>query len=191
MVARRLRDQIIAHAGPIHLRHRARVDGEQINRMLYEQRQQRVELGGRIKTDARFHSERNRYRVAQCAENGVNYFRRAQQPAAGAFAINDGRGAAEIQVNRGDGIFLQQFRRADERGNVVADELGDDGFAGRILGDGIENPFFRPRIAVDAEVFCPINIRPAVARNDAHELQRRHVLHRRERQHRVGGAEQI
>ena len=88
-------------------------------------------------------------------------------------------------------MLLQQLCVADERGDVVADELRDDGFAGRIFGDGIENPFFRARIAVDAEVFRPINIRSAVTRDDAHELQRRHVLHRREREQRLFAAEQI
>ena len=159
--------------------------------MLRKQRQQRVKFRRRLETDARFHRERNRHRVAQRAENGVNFLRLAQQPAARAFAIDNRRGTAEVQVNRGDGILLQQLRVADERGNVVADELRDDGPAGGIFGDGIENPFFRPRIAVDAEIFRPINIRPAVTRDDAHELQRRHVLHRREREHGRSRAEQV
>ena len=33
---------------------------------------------------------------------------------------------------------------------------------------------------MDAEVFRPINVRPAVARDDAHELKRGHILHGRE-----------
>ena len=103
-LARRPRDQIVAHAGPVHLRHRARVDGEQVNRMLGEQRQQRVELSRRLETDARLDGERNRHRVAQRAEDGVNFLRLAQQAAARAFAINDRRGTAEIQLNCGDGM---------------------------------------------------------------------------------------
>src|SRR5437773_822373 len=46
------------------------------------------------------------------------------------------------------------------------------------------------RHGVDAKIFCPINIRPAVTPNDSHEVQRRHVLHRRERENRRVGAEQ-
>ncbi len=167
------------------------MDGEQINRVPGKNRQQRVELGGRLEAEARLHRERNRHRVAQRTEDGVNFLRFAQQSAARAFAIDDGRGTAEVQVNRRDGIFLQLPCCANERGDVVTDHLRDDGFAGRIFGDGLKYPFLRARIAMDPEVFRPINIRPAVARDDAHELQRRHVLHRCERKHRRAGAEQV
>ena len=185
-----MRNQIVAHARPIHLFDRARVDGEQVNRVLGKHRQQQIKFLRRFKTDARLHRERNNHRVAQRAENGVNARRLAQQPAAGAFAINNRCGTAEVQVNRGDGKLLQQLRVAHERGNVVADHLRDDGLAGGVFGDGIENPLFRPRIAVDAEVFRPINLRPAVAVHDAHELERRHILHRRERGEQRVAAEQ-
>ncbi len=143
--------------------------------------QQRIKFLRRFKTNARFYRKRHRHRVAQRAENRVNARWFAQQSAARALAINNWRGTTEIQINRGDGKLLQQLCIAHERGNIVADHLRDDGFTGGIFGDGIENPFFRPRIAMDAKIFRPINFRPAVAVNDAHELQRRHVLHRRER----------
>jgi len=60
-------------------------------------------------------------------EDGVNALRLAQAAAAGAFAIDDGRG----QPSSGQSArreFLQAARRADRAQNVVADELRDDGF---------------------------------------------------------------
>lgn len=181
-LAHRPRNQVVTHAGPVHLHDGARVDGQQVNRMFREQWQQRVELGGRLETDARLHRERNCDRVAQRAEDGVDFLRFAQQASPGTFAINDRRRAAEVQLNRGNGVTLQFLRRADERGDVVADELCNNRATGRVFGDGIENPFLRARIAVDAEVFRPTNIRPAVACQHAPELERGHVLHRRERE---------
>ena len=107
----------------------------------------------------------------------------AQQSAASAFAIDDGSGAAEVQVNGRDGIVLQFLGRAHERRDVVADHLGDDRPAGGILRDGIQDPLFQVGNGVDAKVFGPVNIRSAVTADHAHEFQRGDILHGRQREH--------
>ena len=94
--------------------------------MFRKNRQQFIEHVRRIKAEARFDGELDFHRVAQRAENGVHALGFAQQTAAGAFAINDRRGAAEIQVHGGNRIFLQLARGAHQRRNVVADHLRDD-----------------------------------------------------------------
>ncbi len=159
--------------------------------MLREDGQQFVEDVRRIEAEARFDGEFDGDGVAQRAEDGVHALRFAQQAAAGAFAINDGRGTAEVQVHGGDGILLQFLRGADERGDVVADHLRDDGPAGGILGDGFENPFFEVRGGVDAKIFGVINIRAAVRRHESPERQVGDVLHRREREDGFRAVEQL
>ena len=136
----RAANQIVVNRQTIHLRHGARVNREQINRVLREDRQQRVKLVRRSEAHARFHRELDAHRIAQRAENGVNALRFAEQSAAGAFLVNDRRGAAEIQVNRHDREALQFFRGAHERGNVVADHLRDDRLARGVLFDGRHDP---------------------------------------------------
>ena len=80
--------------------------------------------------------------------------------------------------------------REPQRIDAILGALRDDGPAGGIFGDGIQNPFFRPGIAVNAEVFRPINIRPSVTGDDAHEFQRGHILHWCQREHRRGSGQQ-
>ena len=181
-----LADQIVMHRQPVHLRHGARMNGQRVERVLGKDGQQRVELAYVTEAHASFDGELDADRFAQRSEDGINPLRLAQQATARALAIHDGRGAAEVQVNRGDVKLLKFLRRADERGDVVADHLRDDGPARGVLFDGIENPFLRARHGVDAEVFRPINIRAAVAVHEIPKRAVRHVLHRGERQERRG-----
>ena len=157
-------DVIVMDFGAVHFLDGAAVDGEEVEGMFREDGQEFVEDLRGIEAEAGFDGELDGDGVAQRAEDGVHARGFAEQAAAGAFAIDDGRGAAEIEVNGGDGVLLQFLRGADERGDVVADHLRDDGPAGGILGDGIEDPFFQVRGGVDAEIFGVINIRAAVAR---------------------------
>ncbi len=111
----------------------------------------------------------------------VDPLRVAQQSAAGAFAIHDRDGATEIEINRGDRVLLQFARGADQRRDIVADHLRDDGAASRVLGDGSEDVAIEPRIGQDAKVFGEIDVGIPVAADQAHEAQVGDVLHRRER----------
>ena len=176
--ARRLRDQIVAHARTVHLRDRPAMHREQVNLMPGKERQQIVKFVGRIEPDASLDSERNGHGVAQGAQDGVNSGGFTQQAAAGAFAIDHRRRTAQIEVHGGDGMLLQFARRADQGGHVVADHLRHHRPAGGILQDGIENPAFEPGIVMDAKVFRPINVGPAVGGDDPPKRQIGHVLHR-------------
>ena len=111
----RLANQVVVHGRPVHLRHRARVHGEHVERVPREDRQQRVELLRRGETEARLHGERDRHRLAQRAEDGVDARALAQQAAAGALAVDDRRGAAQVQVDGRDRQLLQRRRRAHQR----------------------------------------------------------------------------
>ena len=158
------------------------MDGEQVERMAGEDRQELVEDRGVIEADARFHRERDRDGFAQRAQDPVDALGVAEQTAAGAFAIHDRHRAAEIQIDRRDGMLLQLARGADERRDVVADHLRDDRPAGRVLRDGAQDLRIQPRLRQDAEIFGEINVRVPVAADQAHEAQVRHILHRRERE---------
>ncbi len=100
--------------------------------------------------------------VAQRAENGIHARGLAEQPAARAFAIDDRRRTAQVQVHRRNRILLQLARGAHQRGDVVADHLRDHRPAGRVLGDRLEDVLVQPRSGVDPEVLRDIDIRPAV-----------------------------
>ena len=74
--------------------------------------------------------------------------------------------------------------RADERGNIVADHLRDDGLPGGVPLDGVENPLLRRRLGVDAEVLGPVDVGTAVLVNQRPEGAVGDVLHRRQGQQR-------
>ena len=101
------RDEVVSGRAAIHLFHRPRVNGEQVERMAGEDRQELVEDSGVIEADARFHRERDGDGFAQRAQNPVDAGGVAEQTAAGAFAIHDRHGAAKVEIDRGDGMLLQ------------------------------------------------------------------------------------
>ena len=65
---------------------------------------------------------------------------------------------------------LHSVGGADKRGNVVANHLGDDRFAGGIVNDGPENFLFQSRFLAHAKVFGEVKIRSAVS---CHEMPER------------------
>ena len=146
------RDELVVHLAPIHLLHRARVHGEQVERVLREDGQQLGEDLRRVEADAGLDREPDLHRVAQRAQDGIHARGVAQQAAARAFAIDDRRGTAQVQIHRRHRVLLQLARRAHQRGNVVADHLRDDRPAGGVLGDGLEDVLVQPRSGIDPEV---------------------------------------
>ena len=156
-----------------------------------EDRQQLLEDVGVLEADPGFHRERDADRVAQGAENFIDPLRLAEQAAPGALAVNDRDGTAEIEVDRGDGMLFQFARGADERGDVVADHLRDHRAAGRVLRDRGEDVAVEPRIGQDAEVFREIDVGISVAADQPHERQVGDVLHRGEREDRLGLREEV
>jgi hypothetical protein len=185
------RDEVVTRRAAIHLFHRPRVDGKQVERMTEEDGKEFVENSAVIEADARFHRERDRDGFAQCAQDSIDAVGVAEQTAAGAFAIHDRNGAAEVQINRRDRVLLQLARGADERRDVVADHLRDDRAARRILRDGGEDLRIESRFGQDPEVFGEIKVRVAVAADQAHEAQVRDILHRREREDGSVAAQQV
>ena len=159
--------------------------GDQIDRVLLEKPQQRLENLRSIETDPRFYREGNRNCLPQRAEDRVDLFRFAQQSAAGAFSVNDRRGASEVQVDCSHGMLLQFFRGADQGRHIIADHLRHHRPAGRILGNRLQYVAFQPRLGVHPKVFRPIHVRTAVTRHQAPERQVSHVLHRRKRKNRL------
>jgi WG containing repeat len=184
-------NEIVMDLGAVHFADGAAVHGKQVKRMFRENGQQFLEDVGRIEAEARLDGELDGNGLAQRAEDGVHAFRFAQQATAGAFAVNDGRGTAEVEVNGGHGQLLEFLRGADEGRNVVADHLRDDRLAGGILGDGFDDPFLEVRHGMDAEIFRVIDIRAAVLGHQPPERQVGDVLHRREREDGLRGVEQL
>ena len=164
--------------------------GEQVERVAREDRQELVEHRGIVEADPRLHGELHFHHIAQRAEDRIHALRLAQQSAPGAFFVNDRRGAAEIQIDRRDGILLQLARGAHERRDVIPDHLRDDRVARGIRHDGFEDPLLQIRVGVNAEVFGEIQIRAAVAGHQPPEWKVRDLLHRREREDRGGAVEQ-
>lgn len=175
-------DVIVMDFAAVHFADGAAVDGEEVERMAREDGKEFVEDRGRIKAESGLDGELDGDGVAEGAEDGVHTAGFAEESAAGAFAIDDGRGATEVQVDGSDGISLQLGGGANEGGDVVADHLRDGGFAGGIFGDGFENPFFEMGHGVDAEIFGVIDVRTAVGRHEFPEREVGDILHRRERE---------
>ena len=102
----------------------------------------------------------------------------AKETAARILAADDGGGAAEVQIDAEDGVALEGLGGADEAGEILADHLGDDRFAGRVPVDGAEDRFLGLGIAVDSEVLGVVEIGAAVAVDDGPELEIGDILHR-------------
>ena len=172
------------NARAVFFGHRPPVNRQQIQPMPRENLQQRVELRRALKPDARLHGERPLHRAPQHAEEFVHARQVAEQAAARALAINDRCGAAEIEIDRRDGVFFESLRHAGHRLEVVADDLRHRRTAGGIFHDRTQNRFLGHIVGRHAEILGEIQIRPAVARHQPPERPVRDVLHRRERQNR-------
>ncbi len=85
-----------------------------------------VEDSRRVEADTRLHGK-GIVIAARSAPNGVHARGVAEEAAAAHLAIHDGRGAAEFEVDRSDRMLQEFARGANERGDVVADHLCDDG----------------------------------------------------------------
>lgn len=101
----------------------------------------------------------------------------AEETAAGVFAVDDGSGTAEVEVDTGDGVRFEVVDGADDFGGIVADELGDDGALGGIFGDGAEDVGIESGMDVDAEIFGDVEVRSAAFGNRLHEGEVGNVLH--------------
>src|SRR5687767_4944611 len=120
---------------PIHFLNGAAVDREDVRTMLAEDREELVEVCGRIEADACLDGEFDVGNgIAESADDRIDAVWLPQETATRAFAINDRRGTAEVQVDASDFVALQCGGSADERRDVVADHLCDDRTAGGILG---------------------------------------------------------
>jgi len=119
-------DEVVSHLPAIHLLDSTAMHGQQINGMFGKQIQQRVKPSAESKPIRVFTvsgmatASRNAPRMAS-----ISPARAAGRPR----RICDKRPgrAAQVQINRRDGILLQGAGRARQRGDVVADHLRDDG----------------------------------------------------------------
>ena len=113
-----------------------------------------------------------------------------QQAPASALAVYHGRRAPEIEIHRRHGVLLQFPGGLGQRHWVIADELGDGRATGGVFDDGPQDGSVERAGAVHPEILGPIDIRPTVAGHDTPEGQVRDILHRGQRQHRLGSGQQ-
>ena len=179
-------DQVVTDAAPVHLQDRAAVDCDKIDRMFPEQWQEQLERPLVVEPEPRLDRELSRDRLAQGPENSVHTWQVAEESASGALAIDDRRGATEVEIDGGGGMFLQFLARTDKGGDVIADHLRDDGAARGITDDRVEDRLVESRGRVDSEILGVVQVRAAVAGHQFPEGPVGHILHRRERKH--GGA---
>ena len=170
-------DQIVPNLPAIHIRNGATVDGEQVERVPGKNGQEPVEYRRVIKSDPGFHGKPDGYGLTERAKDGVDAIRIAQETAPGAFAVNHGGRASEVEVDGSDGELLQFARGPDQRRDVVANHLGDGRSAGGIAGEGLDDPFLEVRVFVDAEILGVIKIRAAVLRHEPPKGEVGYVLH--------------
>ncbi len=100
-------DGVVVQERLVHLAHGASVDGEGVDGVAAEEVEQRGELVGGVEADAGLDGEAEVHGVADVAQDDVDFLGVAEQAAAGVLAADDGRGAAEVEVDAGDGALLQ------------------------------------------------------------------------------------
>ena len=171
-------DQIVPDPTTVHLDDGAAVYGEEVDRVLLKQRKKDLDRLLIIESQAGFHGELPRYCISQGTQDAVDPGKITQESPAGAFAINHGRGATEIQIDGSDGVLLEFLGGAHERRDVVADHLRDDGTTSGVPGDGFEDRFVQSRGRIDPEIFRIVEIRPTIACHEPPERQVRDILHR-------------
>ncbi len=183
-------DGVVMDDRLVHFAHGAAVDGEGVDGVAPKEIEQAREFIGRVEADAGLDREGEVHGGAEAAEDGVDLGGIAEKAAAGFLAADDGRGAAEIEVDAGDVPLLQRLGGALEGGDLLADHLGDDRLAVGILVDGAEDVLLGPGIVVDAKIFGVIEIGSAPeAAKHAPEIKIGDVLHGREDQQRAVGGE--
>src|SRR6266436_4447092 len=123
-----------------------------------EDRKELIEDLRRIETKPGLDTEPDRDRSAQRAKNRIDPFWIAQQPAAGALAINHRRRTAQVEVHSRDWILLQLPSGAYEGWNIVPDQLCNRRTPGRIFGDGTKDRFFEIRSRMHSKIFGEIDI---------------------------------
>jgi len=164
----------------------ASVNGEEIDGVLFENRKEAVEFIGSMKADPGFHGEgKIAAGVAKNSEEVIDVVWVTEESAAGCLAVNDGSGAAQIEIDPGDGVAFEIVNGADEFVGILADHLGDEGASGGIPGDGAEDVGIEDGVNVNAEVFGDVNVGPAEGGDDPKKGEIRHVLHRREKKSRT------
>lgn len=129
-------------------------------------------------TDASFDGEAGGDGIAESTEDGIDFIEVAEQSTASVFAADDGSGATKVQVDAGDRIRKELGCDADEARDVAADELGEDGALGGVLGDGFENIGIERRVRMDAKELGDEPIWGASFGKSAHEWQVGNILHR-------------
>ena len=112
------------------------VDGEEINVVAFEDFEELVEFLLRFETYPGFDGER-RFATGfpKSAQNFVNLIRMTKEPATGILAIDNGGGAAQVEVDSGDGVIFEVAGGSGQFGGILTDHLGDDGFFSRVFRD--------------------------------------------------------
>lgn len=185
-----LADEFVAHWGAVHFVDGAAVDREEVEVMFSEDGDELVEDLGGVEPDAGFDGESGcGDGIAQGAEDGVDLLGVAEEAATGAFAVDHGCGAAEVEVDGGDGVILEFAGGADEFGDVVTDELGDGWALGWVMGNGAEDAFIEVGVGIDAEVFSEVEVGATVGVDEFPEFPVGDVLHGGQRERGQGGFE--
>jgi uncharacterized protein YciU (UPF0263 family) len=164
----------------------ASVNGEEVDGVLFKNTEESVEFIGSMKTNPSFYGEgKIAAGLAQNAEEVVDVVGIPEESATGVLAVNDGSGAAEIEIDPGDGVFFELVHGADEFVGVLANHLRDEGATGGVLGDGAEDVGIEMGVDVDAEVLGDVNIGSSKGCDDPEKGEVRHVLHGREKKSRT------
>ena len=119
----------------VHLEHRPPMDGYEINGVFCKEREKYLKGFLRVEAKTGLHRELPWNGVSQRPENFIDTGQVAQQSSARALAVDHRGGTAEVQIDRRDGMLGQLLCRTNQRRDVVANHLSDNGAAGRILRD--------------------------------------------------------
>lgn len=141
-------NEVMADLGAVHVGDGAAMDGEEVDGVAGEEGEEAFPSGGVGEPDTSLDGEGDEVDgIAEGAEDGVDACGFAEESAAGALAVHDGRGAAEVEVDGGDRELLELAGGGGECDGVVADELSDGGSAGGVEGEGLTTELSRELVA--------------------------------------------
>ena len=85
---------------------------------------------------------------------------------------------------------LQFARAANQRGNVIADHLGNRGLTGRVGRDGLQNGGVEERVGIDPEIFGEVEVGSPVKSHEPPKWKVCNILHGSKRQNGLGLVQQ-
>ncbi len=158
------------------------MNGDPVEPILIEELQKMLERGGIGIAQTALDAERYLDGWTQRAEYLLHFGRVFEESASDVFAADHLGGAAEIEIDPGDGEPLQLLRDFYQTGDILPGDLGHQRPAGIVLQDLPLDMRVDARVGIDPNILGEVAIGPGPALQEPPECQVGDILHRRQEQ---------